>query len=449
MDNSTGTAAPGGQDAPIVQPYNSNAGNVDDVPTAVGSDYMTAAAATPNAPVSTRRRAISIGIGVLSLFLIAAAFIVRGEAERFVTVGLQFAPLAILAALAYMGLRSVASGALTYIWLLFLSFGILLSIVLFTLFGFVRDFPLFFSLLGDKNAAQRLAADRTLLCAIFDCAEVGPGMLWTVFLLSLVLLVASSMLLQSVRNVVSRIVPVDPENFVHKIALFILVIIGLGPFVPLLVLGGEPPLLELVKGTSQNLPSGADIGTRPIDLVYQFVWMIPATLVAAGWLTVRKFPAVLVRLGMVRPSLRQVLFGVGAGLVLAVFAMFGLDPGVNSLWKSLGWQPTDVQAFDSLLSQLKTPLGALLIGVTAGIGEEMAVRGLLQPRIGLIASNLLFTSFHAFQYGVDALISVFIIGLVLGLIRARTNTSTSAIVHGVYNFILVMTSVFVAGQAGQ
>jgi CAAX prenyl protease-like protein len=76
----------------------------------------------------------------------------------------------------------------------------------------------------------------------------------------------------------------------------------------------------------------------------------------------------------------------------------------------------------------------------------MAVRGLLQPRIGLIASNLVFTAFHAFQYGVDALLSVFIVGLVLGVIRAKSNTSTSAIVHGVYDFVLIMTSVIISGQ---
>jgi hypothetical protein len=40
----------------------------------------------------------------------------------------------------------------------------------------------------------------------------------------------------------------------------------------------------------------------------------------------------------------------------------------------------------------------------------------------------------------DALLSVFTIGLILGIIRSRSNTTTSAIVHGVYDFILVFTS---------
>ncbi len=148
----------------------------------------------------------------------------------------------------------------------------------------------------------------------------------------------------------------------------------------------------------------------------------------------------LKRLDFVTPTVLQVVGGVVGGVVLAVVAALGLDPGINQLWRSMGWGTTDVEAFSKLMSQLITPLGAVLIGVTAGVGEELAVRGLLQPRIGLIASNLVFTSLHAFQYGVDALLSVFIIGLVLGLVRMRTNTTTSAIVHGVYDFVLVFSS---------
>jgi membrane protease YdiL (CAAX protease family) len=141
-----------------------------------------------------------------------------------------------------------------------------------------------------------------------------------------------------------------------------------------------------------------------------------------------------------------VLFGLGFGVVLAAVAAFLIDPGINGLWKAMGWQTTNTAAFDQLLSNLVTPWGAVLIGITAGLGEELAVRGLLQPRIGIIASNLVFTGFHAFQYGVDGLLSVFIIGIILGVVRARTNTTTSAIVHGTYDFTLVMMSVILAGS---
>lgn len=88
-----------------------------------------------------------------------------------------------------------------------------------------------------------------------------------------------------------------------------------------------------------------------------------------------------------------------------------------------------------------SPIGALVIGVTAGLGEELGVRGVLQPRLGIWLSNLFFTSLHAFQYHWDALLVVFVIGMACGLVRKHTNTTTAAIVHGVYNFVMVMLAV--------
>src|SRR4029453_17037116 len=97
-----------------------------------------------------------------------------------------------------------------------------------------------------------------------------------------------------------------------------------------------------------------------------------------------------------------------------------------------GWPQTDENAFGELLKFAMSPIGAAVIGITAGLGEELAVRGVLQPRMGILLSNLFFTALHAFQYNWDALLVVFFVGLVLGLIRKRTNTTTSAIVHGTY-----------------
>ena len=69
------------------------------------------------------------------------------------------------------------------------------------------------------------------------------------------------------------------------------------------------------------------------------------------------------------------------------------------------------------------------------------MRGILQPRLGLVLSNLLFTALHASQYGPDALLGVFLIGLVLGRLRQATNTTTTAIVHGLYDFSLIIATV--------
>ena len=66
----------------------------------------------------------------------------------------------------------------------------------------------------------------------------------------------------------------------------------------------------------------------------------------------------------------------------------------------------------------------------------------MQPRLGILLSNLLFTALHAWQYNWDGLLSVFLIGLVLGVIRKKTNTTTSAVVHGTYDFTLIMLTYY-------
>jgi uncharacterized protein len=363
--------------------------------------------------------------------------IAPAEVSRFLGVGAQFVPLAVLGWLAFAGVHNSGARVFTYIWLAILAAGILFLSLGYTLLAFVRDFSLLSGL--GRNLGQ---VDAATYDELFKPGLL-PALGWALLLLTLVAVLSAATLFRPVRVRLSRIMPIDPDNFVHTVALCILTLIFFSSLVPLLVLGGRPPLLELVTGAS----GVGDFSVRPVDLVYQLVWTIPATLVVAGWPVARRFGETLARLGMVRPQAWQVGLAVGLALVLAVIATFALDPGIRSLWQALGWPTTDAAAFSDLLSDLLNPddpwIGAVLIGVTAGIGEEMAVRGLLQPRIGLIASNLVFTAFHAYQYGFDALLSVFLVGLILGIVRARTNTTTSAIMHAVYNFSVVMLSIWI------
>ncbi len=385
-----------------------------------GSAQYTAPDARPQ--VSTRRYLIIAGAAILAAVLSSVGFLVGGEPGKFMEIGIQFAPFAILAALAYSGVKNTVAGVFAYIWLGLLGVLVLLNALANVLLPYMGD-------IYSSDPRQLLKQG------------VGPPLLWAMLFLTIISLVSLSMLLRPVRIAMARIMPIDPDNFVHKIALSILSLILLTSFVPIIVLGGRPPILEIVNSDAvKSLGDNSGLNVRPIDLIYQFVWMIPATIVAAGWPIARKLPAALERLGMVRPTIVQVGAAIGLGLGLAAFSTFVLDPGITSLWHALGWPTTDLGAFNNLMSKVVTPVGAALVGVTAGIGEEMAVRGLLQPRIGLLASNLVFTSLHAFQYGFDGLLSVFVIGLILGIIRSRSNTSTSAIVHGLYDFTLVLAS---------
>ena len=78
------------------------------------------------------------------------------------------------------------------------------------------------------------------------------------------------------------------------------------------------------------------------------------------------------------------------------------------------------------------------MAIGAGVGEELAIRGLLQPRLGIIISNLFFTALHAFQYNGDGLLQVFLFGLVMGLVRRRTNTVVCMIIHTLYDVGIIL-----------
>jgi hypothetical protein len=387
--------------------------------------------ASPAMGSGDRQRMVIGAIVAAVLIALLVVLALRGDLGQFLQIGILFVPLAALAALAYAGQKNITAMVFAYIVLALTGAGVVLYSLATLLLGYVIDWDAFNSVVSSGGLVGR-----SDLQGVFD-PSAGAGLLLALLLFFVATLLTAAMLFRPVRVLVSKIIPIDPDNFVHKIALSILTLILFSCFIPLIVLDGKPPLLNLVEGSGTTI-GGQSIGVQPLDLVYQFIWTIPATFVAAGWPVARRFPAMLKRLGLVRPTTTQVVFGLVFGLVLAVAAAFVIDPGITWLWHTLGWETTNTAAFDKLLSSLVTPVGAVLIGVTAGLGEELAVRGLLQPRIGLVASNLVFTGFHAFQYGLDGLLSVFIIGMILGVVRARTNTTTSAIVHGTYDFTLVL-----------
>ena len=94
---------------------------------------------------------------------------------------------------------------------------------------------------------------------------------------------------------------------------------------------------------------------------------------------------------------------------------------------------------DALVGPLVASIpGILTLGLAAGIGEETLFRGALQPRFGLLFTSLLFAILHS-QYGITfSTLAVFIVGLFLGLLRIRFNTTTCVMTHAAYNITLGM-----------
>lgn len=358
------------------------------------------------------------------LFLAAVftiGYVVGGEFRSFVFAGAQTAPFTILALLAYVGVERLWGKIVALLWLggLIIITGLVsVSLTLASFPGFVGIQP---GQLPQITSAQ-MAQVGLVVAGCFGA-----------------IVFAALGIIPAVRRALSRVIPLDPQSFVHMVALVAVVALTLIATAPLLVLGAPPVLTAAQNGLA--LSAGQDDSAQLRTTLYVLVWQIPGALLAVGYGVHRSLNAALQRLGLVRPTIRQVLIGIGAAIALVILAN-GLDRLINLVWTALSWPRTDSEAFVGLLAFAFNPLGAVVIGITAGLGEELSLRGILQPRLGILLSNLLFTSLHAWQYNWDGLLSVFLIGLALGLVRKRTNTTTSAITHGLYNFTVIMLTVW-------
>lgn len=388
---------------------------------------------TPSTVEQERRQDLNLwpfGVGFLILAVLAVVgYVLGGELGQFVYAGLQTLPFVVLAVMAYLGVDRQWARVLTLLWLALIVIGLGLTTLLLSLATFIDVAQIQSGVRPDPaDVLPTGASGQLLLLWVGSLIATGIGALGFI---------------PAVRRALSRVLPLDPGSFVHTIALVTTVACTLLTLLPLLVLGA-PPLTTLARTMSDqggNLAELQGNGSGLRTLVYTLVWQVPGAIIAVGYLIRRQIGEALSRLGMVRPTLRQVLAGIGLALLLVV-GVSALDWLINLVWGAMGWTRTDGEAFEEMLAFAINPLGAVVIGVVAGLGEEISVRGVLQPRLGILLSNLFFTSLHALQYSWDGLLTVFLIGLVLGVIRKRTNTSTSAIVHGVYDFVLVMMAAY-------
>lgn len=239
--------------------------------------------------------------------------------------------------------------------------------------------------------------------------------------------IAAALASKPVRERVARLLPIDPDNPVHALAL-VLAVLLFGTQVTSIVFA------NLGASTQTELTLG--------DLISQEAPFLVLAAAGVGLFMRRNLPQAAERLGLVIPAWWQVVLAVAAA---GAFFAFGL--GMD--WLSHAWTPDVARQVDSttqrLFGGLGTPLGIAALALAPGICEEIMFRGALQPRLGLIATALLFTCIHT-QYGLtlDAL-SVFVIALGLGLIRKFTNTTTSVICHTTYNLIVGLAGIGVAG----
>jgi membrane protease YdiL (CAAX protease family) len=133
------------------------------------------------------------------------------------------------------------------------------------------------------------------------------------------------------------------------------------------------------------------------------------------------------------PGIRDLLVAV-----VALGLLWALNTGadvVQQRWFPDLWA-ADHRITDAIAAGL-SPARAVLLGLSAGIGEEITLRGGLQPRLGIPLTAAFFAALHV-QYSWFGMLVIFVLGLLLGAVRKRTNTSVAILAHIAYDVLAVL-----------
>lgn len=312
---------------------------------------------------------------------------------------LQFIPFLVLVLLANYAERQGVVKYVVYALLVLLDLACLGGSLLFTVMGSLAPYaPVgFFVFLGSNLYGLALV--------LFLVGGVGL-----------------TMLLPPVRRWIARLTNTNPASPVMVVALSFAVYYVGASVGQVLLVGGLEGLAALPMETTLA------------DLLLAGLAMVLFGVFGVGWPIRRAWGDTLRRLGLRLPTLR------GAALAAGVVAAFLLlDYVVAVTWHAIAPEQYDLIKRVSLgLFGEMTIAKAAAIGLSAGIGEEILFRGAVQPRFGLWVTALLFAAGHT-QYGLSlATLEVLLIGVILGVIRNRTNTTTCIAIHTLYNFVDVL-----------
>lgn len=267
----------------------------------------------------------------------------------------------------------------------------------------------------------------TILLAGWLSAEMGDDALGVrsgLFLLTTGL-ATGLLLIPAVRAGLARLMPINANSIPDMVGLIVMVAAGI-------------MMVWTIDATFADQEGNGDLAAVDgISLVFQALLLVSVAYFAVGGAINRDFSNVRERLGLVMPTPRQV--AISLILIIPLFIVSAIGGVLTDVF-----QPGFTEDIDDIMGEVTRDLinveGALLIGLTAGIGEEILFRGAIQPKYGIIFTSLLFMLIHV-QYGFSfVLVGVFLTSIIFGIQRMKMNTTSCIITHSAYNFSVVMLS---------
>ncbi|MEZ4563728.1 MAG: CPBP family intramembrane glutamic endopeptidase [Thermomicrobiales bacterium] len=295
-----------------------------------------------------------------------------------------------------------------------------------------------FGALGLTYWANRAQHDRSAFVGLYLLFGIPGGLMLIAGLVKLLtndlhtgvlfLLIGLGLTLplaRKVRVALTDISPLDPDSAIDMTGLCVLLgLLGLFVANSLSAGAANPPDLSMIPSPGV------------LDLVVQAATFLAIAYITVGFPYWRDLLQATERLGIVVPDLRTI--GMGLAGAAGAFLVAGLAGFVSQqLNPNLGESLTEI--VDAMTAQVQNPIGAVILGASAGIGEEAVFRGALQPRFGMVLPSLLFTMLHGPQYGFNvALLGLFGVSMLLALLRRNVNTTAAMIAHALYNAVQVL-----------
>ncbi len=255
----------------------------------------------------------------------------------------------------------------------------------------------------------------SLLSSVRD-EGADPQAIWFI----IVGVLTGLVLIPSTRRVIGRIIPFNATSYYDSIGL-ILIFWAVTLRISSFFVDADQSDVDVTYG----------------GLVVQALLLSAIAFFAVGVFTRRSPREAAMRLGLVRPTQRQVVIAVAiaAGIVVAsTLATLLVDLLQPELLDDLK------QTLEETTEGLDIIWAAILIGLTAAVGEELLFRGAIQPRYGLVFTAIIFAFLHVQYHPAIILVSVLPAGIILGFERKYLNTTACIITHAIFNFIAVLLS---------
>lgn len=217
-----------------------------------------------------------------------------------------------------------------------------------------------------------------------------------------------------------------PASAVHRTAFVLGVLVLANTFITVLQFGGVEGLAE-------------QYAAQPVgqwDAVLNLLGMILVALLGVGWRVRRDFARTLQRLAVRRPTLDDLVWGLGTafGCLVLIFVFVGI--------LTLLLPPEVLESQGAASNQIAQMFSqslwiAFLAAVSAAIGEEILFRGALQPVFGIIPTTLFFALLHS-QYALTpSSVAIILVGGAFGWLKQKQSTTAAIIAHFAYNFVLL------------